>query len=188
MQTIHHVTCTMVPMQLLKLHPEWAAVNLKSGKTEINTYGTGNTCVNNDEFWNIWFARLKRLLTESPCDSVMIDEIQFFAPELCGCNSCRTKFKADTGYEMPPNGKYSGWSTREPEAFRRWRAWRIEKLLERQNECRKLIKSLNTNMVFSAYLCNNLTGYTRYAFGYDVINLSKYADSLGLESMPSGLR
>ena len=43
-------------------------------------------------------------------------------------------------------------------------------------------------MVFSAYLCNNLTGYTRYAFGYDIINLSKYADSLGLESMPSGLR
>ncbi|MBQ4328554.1 MAG: beta-galactosidase trimerization domain-containing protein [Lentisphaeria bacterium] len=188
MQTMHHVTCTMVPMQLLKLHPEWAAVNLKSGKTEINTYGTGNTCINNDEYWGLWFARLKRLLTESPCDSVMIDEIQFFAPELCGCNSCRTKFKADTGYEMPPNGKYSGWSTREPEAFRRWRAWRIEKLLERQNECRKLIKSLNTDMVFSAYLCNNLTGYTRYAFGYDIINLPKYADSLGLESMPSGLR
>lgn len=188
LQTMHHVTCTMVPMKLLQAHPEWAAVNLVTGKTEINTYGTGNTCVNNDEFWKLWFARLERLLRESPCDSVMIDEIQFFSPQLCGCNSCRSKFKADTGYELPPNGKYKGWSTREPEAFRRWRKWRIEKLLERQDECRKLIKSLNTEMVFSAYLCNNLSGYTNYAFGYDVCNLPLYADSVGLESMPHGLR
>ena len=118
----------------------------------------------------------------------MIDEIQFFSPQLCGCGSCRTKFKADTGYELPANGKYKGWSTREPEAFRRWRAWRIEKILARQNECRKFLKSVNSNAVFSGYLCNILSGYPYYAFGHDICNLPGYIDSVGLESMPHSLR
>ena len=188
MQTMHHVTCTMVPSALLKKNPQWAAINLNNGKTEINWYGTGNTCINNDEFWNLWFSRLERLLKESPADAVMIDEIQFFGPQLCGCNSCRAKFKADTGYELPPNGKFSGWSKREPKAFRRWRAWRIEKILARQQECRKLLKKLNSKAVFSGYLCNILTGYTYYAFGTDILNLRHYIDSVGLESMPASLR
>ena len=188
MQTMHHVTCTMIPSELLKKNPQWAAINLNNGKTEINWYGTGNTCINNDEFWGLWFARLKRLLTESPADAVMIDEIQFFGPQLCGCASCRKKFKADTGYELPPNGKLSGWNSRQPEAFRRWRSWRIEKILARQDECRKLLKSLNSKAVFSGYLCNILTGYTYYAFGTDILNLRHYVDSIGLESMPGSLR
>lgn len=188
MQTMHHVTCTMVPSALLKKNPQWAAINLNNGKTENNWYGTGNTCINNDEFWSLWFSRLERLLKESPADAVMIDEIQFFGPQLCGCLSCRAKFKADTGYELPPNGKLNNWNKRQPEAFRRWRAWRIEKILDRQQECRKLLKKLNSKAVFSGYLCNILTGYTYYAFGTDILNLRHYIDSVGLESMPNGLR
>lgn len=188
MKTMHHVTCTMIPAAMLKKNPQWAAINLNNGKTEINWYGTGNTCINNDEYWGLWFSRLERLLKESPADAVMIDEIQFFGPQLCGCVSCRTKFKADTGFELPPNGKLKGWNTRQPEAFRRWRAWRIEKILARQAECRKLLKSLNSEAVFSGYLCNILTGYTYYAFGTDILNLRHYVDSVGLESMPNGLR
>ncbi|MBE6378328.1 MAG: hypothetical protein E7051_05865 [Lentisphaerae bacterium] len=187
-KTMHHVTCTQVPMKMLQLHPEWAAVYMTSGKTKMNWYGTGNTCINNDDFWKVWFSRLTRLLKESPADAVMIDEIQFFGPDLCGCKFCRKKFRKDTGYSLPENGKFNAWIGQNPAAFRRWRNWRIEKVIERQQECRKLLKSLNTEAVFSAYLCNILTVYTRHAFGCDISNLPQYADSIGLESMPADLR
>ncbi len=187
-KTMHHVTCTQVPMKMLQKHPEWAAVYMTTGKTKMNWYGTGNTCINNDDFWKIWFACLTRLLKESPADAVMIDEIQFFGPDLCGCKFCREKFKKDTGLELPENGKFNAWIGKNPAAFRRWRNWRIEKVLDRQHECRKLLKSLNTEAVFSAYLCNILTVYTRHAFGCDISNLPQYADSIGLESMPAELR
>ncbi|MBO4511730.1 MAG: hypothetical protein J5746_03085 [Victivallales bacterium] len=187
METMHHVTCTMVPQVLLAKHPDWAAINLNTGKTDTNTYGTGNTCINNDEYWNLWFARLERLLKESPADAVMIDEIQFFAPYLCGCASCREKFHNDTGFELPPNGQFKGWGQRQPEVLRRWRRWRGEKVLERQQQCRRLLKSLNSQAVFSAYQCNNTTSYNYYSFALEPSNLATYADSVGLESMPHGL-
>lgn len=187
MKTMHHVTCTQVPMKLLQRHPEWAAVYMNTGKTKANWYGTGNTCINNDDFWEMWFARLERLLKESPADAVMIDEIQFFGPDLCGCKFCREKFKADTGYTLPANGQFNTWIARNNAAFRLWRNWRIKKVLERQQQCRKLLKSLNSEAVFSAYLCNILTVYSRHAFGCDICNLPQYADSIGLESMPAGL-
>lgn len=188
LQTMHHVTCSQVPMKLLQKYPEWAAIYLKTGKTKANWYGTGNVCINNDEFWKMWFSKLERLLRESPADAVMIDEIAFFGPDLCGCKYCREKFRTDTGLTLPENGKFDAWIAQNPVAFRSWRNWRIKKVLERQQQCRKLIKSLNCEAVFPAYMCNILTVYTRHAFGCDICNLSQYADSIGLESMPASLR
>ena len=101
LEFIHHLTCTMVDSAVFVKHPDWTAINIKTGKTDINGYGTANTCINNDDFWKTWFAALRRLLTEAPCDGIMIDEIQFFAQHLCGCEGCSTKFRADTGLEPP---------------------------------------------------------------------------------------
>ena len=186
-QTMHHVTCTMVPHALLERHPDWAAINLNTGQSDTNIYGTANTCINNDEFWQTWFGKLEFLLRNSPADAVMIDEIQFFAPHLCGCQSCRTKFNAETGFHIPENGQYKNWASQDLAGMRRWRLWRHEKVLERQVACRKLIKSINPDMVFSAYLCNNTTGYQYASSGMEISAFPLYADSLGLESMPHGL-
>ena len=184
MDFIHHLTCTMVDAAVFIKHPTWKAINIKTGETDINGYGTANTCINNDDFWKTWFAALKRLLTEAPCDGIMIDEIQFFAQHLCGCDGCNSKFHAETGLEPPTIKNFGKWVNDDLDRYRRWLRWRVEKVNERHTECRALVRALDPDDTYSIYLCNNSSGYAYYAAGLEIGNYLPYGDSIGLECEP----
>ncbi len=181
---IHHLTCTMVDSAVFIKHPTWKAINIKTGETDINGYGTANTCINNDDFWQCWFAKLKRLLTEAPCDGIMIDEIQFFAQHLCGCEGCNSKFHAETGLEPPTIKNFGKWINDDLNRYRRWLRWRVEKVNERHTECRQLVHDIDPDDTYSIYLCNNSSGYAYYAAGLEIGNYLPYGDSVGLECEP----
>ncbi len=183
MQFINHITCTMVDSGLFKKHPDWAVVDMETGKTNLNQYGTANSCINNDDFVNEWFKRLEKLCKETNADGIMIDEIQFFGPFKCGCKWCRDKFKKETGYELPENGNKNWFSSSNP-AYRRWLDWRCEKVTERLLQSKELVKKHNPNAAFLIYLCNNTTSWSYYATGMRVNNFIKYADSVGYECEP----
>ena len=48
---------------------------MATGKTLTNGYGTSNSCINNTDFMNAFFARLERLIAETNPDGIMQDEI-----------------------------------------------------------------------------------------------------------------
>ena len=184
MDFIHHITCTMVDAAIFEKHPGWKAINLNTGNSDINGYGTANTCINNDDFWKVWFANLNRLLTEAPCEGIMIDEIQFFGMHLCGCDYCLKKFTADTGYEAPVVKHFGEWARRNPAARIEWLHWRARKVRERHLECRALLRGINPEATYSIYLCNNSSGYSYNAAGLEIGGYLPFGDSIGLESEP----
>jgi len=184
MQFINHITCTMVDSGLFKKHSDWAMIDMETGKSPLNRYGTANACINNDDFMNEWFKRLEKLCLETNADGIMIDEIQFFGPFKCGCKWCREKFKKETGYELPENGNSKNWFNMKNPAYRRWLDWRSEKVIERHLQAKKIVRKHNPNAVYSAYSCNNTTSWNYYASGSSINNFTEYADSVGYECEP----
>ncbi|MFH1970526.1 MAG: hypothetical protein ABIJ53_09445, partial [Verrucomicrobiota bacterium] len=155
-----HLTCSMVDQSLLDKHPDWAAIDIATGKTIINAYGTGNTCINNDEFMTEFYKRLDRLIRETGVDGIMQDEIQFFSRSLCGCRSCREKFAKETGFQIPD--KMDGWLGHSRAA---WLEWRRAKVVQNLQKVRGMIKKYNPDNTVITYLCNNTTGYAYYSAG-----------------------
>ncbi|MFH1970633.1 MAG: alpha-amylase family protein [Verrucomicrobiota bacterium] len=174
-----HLTCSMVDQPLLDKHPDWAVIDIATGKTITNSYGTGNACINNDEFMAEFYKRLDRLIRETGVDGIMQDEIQFFSPSLCGCRSCREKFAKETGFQIPD--KMAGWLKPSKAA---WLEWRRAKVVQNLQKVRGMIKKYNPDNTVITYLCNNTTGYAYYSAGLCIDDFPKYADSAGYECEP----
>ncbi len=103
-----HLTCAQVAFTYAAKHPEQRMIDVATGKpAEDKNYGVAYMCYVNDTFWKHYRARLTDYIEGSQVDALMVDEIQTFHenPRGCGCDSCRAKFKADTGIELPPNGQ-----------------------------------------------------------------------------------
>jgi len=181
-----HLTCTMVHQGLLDKHPDWAAIDLVTGKPIVNTYGTTNTCINNDNFMAEFFRRLDRLIKETGADGIMQDEIQFFGYTMCGCPSCREKFRKETGYNLPdedhPGSGPHGFA--DNPSFHAWLEWRREKVVARMQQVRELFKKYNPDNTVLHYLCNNTGEYGYVSAGLIIDDFPKYADSPGCECEP----
>ena len=184
---IHHITATMVDSAIFEEHPDWAAILLDSGETLQNHYGTGNSCINNEEYMQAFYRALERLLTECPdADGIMVDEIQFFGDTLCGCAGCRKQFAADTGMELPSVAEYRaefGQGQANP-VFYRWLDWRTEKIAEHHRKIRELIKKNNPDSNYFLYLCNNSSDWPFFHTGLEISKFLPYADAAGLECEP----
>jgi hypothetical protein len=182
-----HLTSTMVDASLLKEHPDWAAIDMTTGESRTNSYGTANTCFINQDFMKAFYARLERLIQETHPDGMMLDEIQFFGYSLCGCRWCRDTFKKDTGFELPQPAEWPDWAGTLSPGWKRWKEWRREKAVEESKTYRALFKKCNPEGIISSYLCNPATGYSYAAAGLVVDNLLHYADSVGYECEPQDL-
>jgi len=181
-----HQTSTMVSENLLKEHPDWAAIDLETGKTIINSYGTALACINNDEFMAEFFKRLERLIVGSKPDGLMQDEIQFFSPTLCGCKYCKEKFKRDTGYDLPEPGKLDGWLYHFADNvnYLTWLNWRRAKVVERMHHVRELLMKYVPNGIHTNYMASNSTSYCYYGAGLTLEDSPKFADVPGYECEP----
>lgn len=178
-----HLTCTMVADDLLREHPGWAAIDIATGEKITNSYGTTNTCINNENFMAAYFDRLERLIRETGIDGLMQDEIQFFGPTLCGCNWCKEGFKKDTGYEIPE--QLAGWLYNfTGPGYREWLQWRRKRTNAISKRVNRLLKKYGRKNINITYLCNNSTSWAYYASGMTINDFKYYADSIGYECEP----
>lgn len=112
-------------------HPEWRMVN-KDGislaeangavKTEFasnDVFRYGFCCPNNIEYRNFVKEQIREMAEYFIVDGMFFDML--FWPHVCYCNSCKKKFKAEYGFDIPED---CDWKTpiwqKFMEARRRW--------------------------------------------------------------------
>ncbi len=182
-----HQTSTMVDASLITRHPEWSAVDLATGKPYQNSYGTANTCLNNEDFMSEYFRRLEKLLSEAGADGLLADEIQFFGPTPCGCESCRRKFRDVTELVIPANGSLGGWlyDFTGKSSYAKWLAWRRERVTETLTKIKSLVVKANPDGVLINYLANPSPSAPYYMAGYAIDDFPKHSDVVGYECEPA---
>jgi hypothetical protein len=185
MKFFAHLTATTVEKEFIEAHPDWASIDIPTGKIPMNSYGSYMTCINNDAFMAEYFRRLKRFLKETGVDGIMQDEIQFMGVDLCGCPSCRAKYQKDVGLPYPVITKDWVWEyhMQDPQ-YQRWLQWRRQCVVDRLKEYRQVVKSVNPSIVITNYLSSNVVA-SIYPYSGGVLNdYPQFADQIGYESEP----
>lgn len=101
-----------------KTHPQWQMRD-RTGNNHGNRYYW--SCPNNDEYVEFCYREISEILAY-PVAGIFID--MTFWPTVCCCNSCRAKFRAATGAEIP---EVIDW--RDP-AWVRFQRWREDSMAE----------------------------------------------------------
>ncbi|OHB45959.1 MAG: hypothetical protein A2Y13_05405 [Planctomycetes bacterium GWC2_45_44] len=179
-----HLTSTMISQQLLEKHPDWTMIDLATNKPRVNGYGTVSACINNDDFMKAYLDRLETYIKEVRPDGIMQDEIQFWGPTTCGCKSCREKFKADTGFDIPENS--DGWIYHfaDSPSYAAWLEWRRAKVMENMKKVRTLLKKYNPDGIVTHYVSSNSAIWCYYATGLVIDDFPAFADNVGYECQP----
>lgn len=86
-------------------HPEWRLRNMRENSDGMNGRFL-RCCINSEGFRDYVSSQLRVLAENYDFDGVWIDMIDWF-DAICGCESCRRKFKSETGLELPLNVDFS---------------------------------------------------------------------------------
>lgn len=70
---------------------------------------SGNAhCFNHPAFERVYWEHIKAIIEEAKVDGMMNDDVQWFGGgHACACEYCRSKFKAETGFELPHPDKWA---------------------------------------------------------------------------------
>ncbi len=102
-------------------HPEWRQVTLLP-----DAGGTESFCCINSQFGDAVIDLCNQAIERYGLDGIWFDGSSWSniwqrpVPTSCFCDSCRRKFRADTGLDLPEKEDWS-----DP-TFRRWVAWRFK--------------------------------------------------------------
>ncbi len=145
-----HLTSAFIPPEVLEAHPDWALINIATGKPYTNKYykGPGVVCFNNPDFQKPFLQKIKNLFSETDLDSLNIDEIQFFLNTCCGCKYCRKDFKQACGIDIPPFSDDEFWKKHD-ERYRKWKLFREN---TRNRFLAKLLKTAGRKVYLFHYL------------------------------------
>ena len=187
---VHHLTTTMVDAEYQKKNPQYSCIDISKGGPYFNAYGTFSLCLNNDEFWKEYMGYLEKLFKNVRMDGIMIDEIEFWGDNTCWCESCKNKFKNETGFELPPSSGKEFSRNLSNKAYKTWLAWRAKKLQERNIQIKGLMqKYMPDGGFYPTYLCAPTMAGTNnafYTFGMRIDEQIKFSNSIGLEFEPGG--
>lgn len=92
-------------------HPEWKLLN-RDGKSARDNGGRyGLCCPNNMEYRKFVFAQIAEMLDYFELDGMFYDML--FWPYTCYCDSCRERYKNETGFDIPNdiNWNDTNWMT-----------------------------------------------------------------------------
>ncbi|MBU0478454.1 beta-galactosidase trimerization domain-containing protein [bacterium] len=179
-----HTTCTMVTKEYIDKHPDYASIDIKTGKPIHNEYGTYCTCIANKDFQKDFLKRLERLIKETGADGLMQDEIAFWSYSAV-CPSCRRRFKEETEYSLPE--KYNAFfSDSKNPATIRWQKWRGEKVLEVNLAVKSILGKYGATRI--TYRSHNTLPNTYFRSGSRFSESLKWADIIGYECEPPGFR
>ncbi|HEY6394942.1 MAG TPA: alpha-amylase family protein, partial [Candidatus Binataceae bacterium] len=82
----------------VQTHPDWRQRPV-SGLDFRNLIRYGVCCPNHPEYLAYEMAQLDDLLSSYKFDALFLDMI--FWPTICGCDHCRTRYRAESGREIP---------------------------------------------------------------------------------------
>ncbi|MBI4026895.1 MAG: hypothetical protein HY360_18060 [Verrucomicrobia bacterium] len=181
-----HLTATTVEKDVIDAHPDWAAIDITTGQSPVNSYGSYMTCINSDAFMAEYLKRLERFVRETGVDGIMQDEIQFLDFNLCGCRSCREKYRKETGAGIPAC-IVRDWAWHHhvhEEPYQKWIDWRRRCVVQKMQHLRKTVKKVNPDIIITHYLCNNTHGSILPSTGLVINDYPGFADQIGYECEP----
>lgn len=184
---VHHLTSTMVTEDYWNRHPDFRSIDMRTGEPIKTQYRTAAVCVANPDWQQDLLSRLERLVRETGLDGLFVDELVFWRPTACGCASCRTRFKLETGFELPEKYDPAFIGKLHNPAYRRWLLWRQEKLIE-LNKKISAIARLNGGVRFEYCSTHSTTGSIYLTFGWSHDNPLHYVDLFGYEGQPQSYR
>jgi len=189
---IIHQTSTMVSKSFLEKHPEYAAIDIRTGNKIKTGYSSFQVaCINSEDFQKEYFRRLEIMLNGSHADGLMQDEIAVWWGannyHVCGCYWCRKKVSEELKVKLPEIGDLENIKIfhRGPD-FMKFAKWQGKKLGEVNKHIQELIqKCMGTNAIRISYRCNNLI-ISSPINGNLLSDIVKYYDSFGYECEPPG--
>jgi hypothetical protein len=90
-------------------HPEWRMKEPNYGKeeklefTSVKVRRYGRCCPNNPGYRAFVSKQIKEILNYFEVDGMFFDML--FWPRLCDCDYCRSRFKNETGFDIPQSGE-----------------------------------------------------------------------------------
>jgi len=184
---ILHNTSTMLTKSYMNKHPEFAAIDIRSG-SRISGYGYQMACINNEDFLQEFFVRLDNELIKSGADGIMQDEIGIWwsyvnAGYMCNCEWCRKKICAELNINLPKTGEmesiHNFQKSQEFIKIIKWQSASIAKVNERIQK--SIRKYLGSNAIRISYRCNPLLFNFAQVTGNLPSDMLKYYDSFGYE-------
>lgn len=148
MKVFLHLTACAAPMEMREKHPDWMTVDVNDGKMK-STWGLEWLCLNNPEFRREYLKRLEKLIAETKCDGLMLDETTLMY-DTCGCKNCREKFKRETGMTMPPQGTPWFRDLTNP-IYKKFLEWRLQQCLEFNGEVLAILKKYTPDGMMLSY-------------------------------------
>lgn len=159
-----------VESEFAEEHPDWRHVT-EDGKFKEGVYLTDSSfCVNSP--WREWVFQALRDLLKYDIDGIFFDGPNFW-PDCCYCEHCRRKFKAKFGKDLPPK------SDRKNPLFPKLIEFQIESIAEFVEDCKRIIKENNPNVLFYRNVGNILA--SKWVLAVDPRSLIKHFDMLGAE-------
>lgn len=183
-KVIAHLTGFCVLKQFHQQHLEWSMISMDDRKPSFFAgYKTYLMCPNNPHFTKFFLDVLKKVITETKIDGVMLEETSWFAWNNCGCDYCKKKFLKQTGYHFPKSTS-TIWRNASSAQWRDWVNFRIKSIGEFRQKVKNTMDSVKPGMLYTGCLANELL---RHQFnGLDVENAAVMGENiLFYESEPS---
>lgn len=136
-------------------------------------------CINNPEYVRHYIGWIANLQQKAHPDAYMIDEVSFMPNGLfCGCDICRTKFKADTGLDMPVDADSKVFGNSSDPLWQVWTLWQKKSVNDFFAAVKAAVQLIDPATELIAYTSNLGDGYL-----YDIIAQARVQYSTGVEVM-----
>lgn len=172
-RTIVYANLHWFATSFVDAHPDWAVIKA-DGTRYGNLYGDNDStcCINTP--WREWSFRLLEDIAAYPVDGVLFDgPITFTARGGCYCASCRAKYRAAFGTEIPVLDR------RNLEAFSRLREFSVGSLEEYYRDAMAVLRKARPGIVGYANCAN--VAEPDYAAGRSNRRLLRHTDCLVAE-------
>ena len=159
-------------------HPEWMQRD-SQGKPMIFHIPSirltlNYACPSSQEHQERMMAIVREVVANYDVDGIWFDMFQWWGDEPCYCDNCKTGFKADTGYDVPPKD----WNN---PIFRKFVWWRYKVINNFLAELRRSMHAINQRCLFIPHLSASGMYPENYTTGHKASDLVKHCDILDIE-------
>lgn len=185
---IGHLTACCVLESYFNEHQNQTMIDMKTGdRAYFRRYGTYMMCPNNPDFQNNFLERVKRMVTETGMDGLMVDETEWLPAEwtICGCKYCCEKFREKTGYDIPDPDNSKVWGNFQDPQWRAWISFRIESMGDFLVKIKETLDQCGPGKLFTGCYCEALYPGVAQYFGMDLEDMQRSFNTSFFESEPS---
>lgn len=156
-------------------HPEWRLLSLKESQGEIaSPEPDWITLCPMSGYRRYFLDQIAEVVRNYDIDGVMVDMAGFFG--YCYCDSCKQKYRTDTGEEIP---EHQNW---QDPSWRRYIRWRYQETELIMKERRDLIRSIKPEITYAHNYHGNFHHYQ--ILSHNTATAHRYSDYLTTETSP----